>query len=195
MGIAIVSALFFSLLLSISGSQSSSNPQVKLHPLPSNMRSNLEPKLKHVLPPKAKLDLDPDQEFLLSGPGVGDLAVIPVAYNTKSDQLSSECGVFFARPNGRTYYVPSLASTPIHNADCTGFEALGTTSDLSPHPRLIVILDATAGHGPDYQLPFLLVWDARTQVYKLDRATTDWLTNQQGSDTVAGVRRLLAHHK
>ena len=62
-------------------------------------------------------------------------------------------------------------------------------------PRLIALFDVTAGHGADYALPSVLGWDKVARIYEVDEKTTDWLTQQRGSDTVAGFRSLLSRYK
>jgi hypothetical protein len=149
------------------------------------------------LPAGTRLEAGPDLNFLLRAAGTEDLTVIPVSfeYSPPPGQvtLTAQCGVFFLKPDGSSRYLPVVGPDPTADL-CTDVAAVGAMPDAGPRPRLIFVFTLTSMHGDDYPQPYVLSWNAPSGKYEVDKKTSDWLAEQRRSNTVAQVRRLLAHH-
>jgi hypothetical protein len=191
-------ALFFISIL-VAGAQPTPGRTSTFSKLAGVQAADIVKKLdRKQLPVGAKIQINPNQQFLLHSPDAENLAVLPIYfhYEPPSGQLvlSSQCGVFFVRPNGESHYVSVKGPDPHISNLCGGVLAIGSMPDPGSRPRLIFIMAAIAPDGNQYAEPYVLTWEAGVAEYKVDRKTSDWLVSQSKSDTVAEVRRLLAHH-
>ena len=144
------------------------------------------------LPRGAVFELDEERLFVLHGPGVADLQVIPLGLTVHPPGRDhSECGVYFYTQGVTDGYVPLLGQQPSDNM-CDEIKAVGLTREPGPRPSLIAIADAYNVHGTYHSQPFVLRWNPSANIYEVDRGLSAALARQKGSSSIAGVRALLA---
>ncbi len=168
---------------------------IRLTPLSQFDAAIFAVKLKSKLPPGATMDIAEYQEFLLQSAGM-NLKIAPIILHPHGQEAEpTQCGVFFANPKEETAYLPIVDKDFSMTDMCQEVIAVGVTSNREDPPRLLFIFGVNSGHGPDNTLTYLLDWNAKSNMYEVNEKTSAWLSQQRGSETIAGARRLLARHK
>ena len=139
------------------------------------------------------------EEYLLQSSDAEDLNIAPVEFQyddgpQEQGTLPKQCGAFFVKANGKSHYVPIVGPDYATHDMCEKIVAIGAMTDLGPRPRLIFIFELDNVHGTYYNLPYILAWNKVAEAYEVDSQTSDWLADQNKRDTIAQVRRQLAHH-
>jgi hypothetical protein len=147
------------------------------------------------LPAGAQIHVDSTQVFSLVASNAPELTILPVDFSVKrqKDEPQYQCGVLFLSPNGTSNFVLTSEQEDIQDSQiCENISAIGKMPDPGARPRLLLLFNFSAMNGNPYKKPYLLVWDETSNNYKVDRTTSHWLVEQTDSETIAGLKRLLA---
>ena len=191
----LVFSTWIGMLMATCYSMPSEAEQVSLQHLPVVQAFAAAARLdKSQLPKGATVRMEAHQGYQFKSSGAFGLSVVPFEFTYQASQGRSrtQCALLFSDTEGKRDYVAALGPDQVER--CQKLLAIGTMSDKGPHPRLIAIFATLGGRDAAMEEPYILAWDPAVSSYKLDPATTEWVSMQEDAQTVPDIRKLLAIH-